>query len=126
VGPGAVQVAELRQQVQALQAVVGYAPDADDAGAAGTGAAPAPAADAAGERAGAGGNGAGGGGAGGNGAGGAHAPGQEARSGLGSGSARSLEALLLGKARRLEHELTMAKLRIAEACGAPRRAPRPV
>ncbi|KAK9917963.1 hypothetical protein WJX75_000085 [Coccomyxa subellipsoidea] len=33
------------------------------------------------------------------------------------GAADSLEAALLGKARRLEHELTMARLRIAELAG---------
>lgn len=35
------------------------------------------------------------------------------------GAADSLEAALLGKARRLEHELTMARLRIAELAGTP-------
>ncbi len=37
----------------------------------------------------------------------------------GAGAADSLEAALLGKARRLEHELTMARLRIAELAGTP-------
>ncbi|BDA49351.1 Protein CASP [Coccomyxa sp. Obi] len=37
--------------------------------------------------------------------------------GPGPGAADSLEAALLGKARRLEHDLTMARLRIAELAG---------
>lgn len=36
-----------------------------------------------------------------------------------TGAADSLEAALLGKTRRLEHELTMARLRIAELAGTP-------
>ena len=98
-----LQVAELRQQVQMLQAVVGYLPDAD--GEAGADAGPGPGSElgpgsepARAEPQGTG-----------NGAGGPQA-------GLGGG--KGLEALLLGKARRLEHDLTMARLRIAEACGA--------
>ncbi len=42
-------------------------------------------------------------------------PGGEAGPGRGSSS---LEALLVDKARRLEHELTMARLQVAEARGA--------
>ncbi len=95
-----------------LQAVVGIAPDADDASA-GEASAPGP-----GAGSGVDGNGRGdhaAGGIGGNGAEGGQQP------GLGSASSggRGLEALLLGKARRLEHELTMARLRISEACGEP-------
>lgn len=37
--------------------------------------------------------------------------------GSGPGAADSLEAALLGKARRLEHDLTMARLRMAELAG---------
>ena len=37
--------------------------------------------------------------------------------GPGPGAADSLEAALLGKARRLEHDLTMARLRMAELAG---------
>ena len=35
------------------------------------------------------------------------------------GRGASLEALLMDKARRLEHELTMARLQVAEAQGGP-------
>ena len=41
----------------------------------------------------------------------------EAEDGADAGAAASLEAALLAKARRLEHELTMARLRIAELSG---------
>ena len=37
--------------------------------------------------------------------------------GTGPGRGASLEALLVDKARRLEHELTMARLQVAEAQG---------
>lgn len=37
--------------------------------------------------------------------------------GDGASAAVTLEAALLGKARRLEHELTMARLRIVELAG---------
>ena len=37
----------------------------------------------------------------------------------GRGAASSLEAALLAKCRRLEHELTMARLRIGKLSGAP-------
>ena len=41
----------------------------------------------------------------------------EAEDGSDAGAAASLEAALLAKARRLEHELTMTRLRVAELSG---------
>ena len=80
-----------------LQAVVGYLPDAD--GEAGADAGP--------------------------GSGSESGPGSEPARADGAGGrqaglagSKGLEAALLGKARRLEHDLTMARLRISEACGA--------
>ena len=45
------------------------------------------------------------------------ANGEAGSGGRGSTSSSSLEALLVDKARRLEHELTMARLQLAEAQG---------
>lgn len=105
------QIEELRQQIRVLQAV-GYntlGEDDDDEGAG---------ADGSGGRSGGGsgdGSGAGRGGAGagpsGRGLGGAGAGGVGA---VGAGGAASLEALLLQKSRHLEHELTMARLKLAD------------
>ena len=106
------QVAELRQQVHMLQAVVGYLPDAD--GEAGGGAGPVPGSEPGSDSDPARADAQGGAGAGADGNGGEG--GRQA--GLGFAGGKGLEALLLGKARRLEHDLTMARLRIAEACGA--------
>lgn len=93
------QVEDLKRQIRMLQAV-GYnaAEDDDEAGG-------RPAEEAGSSAGGASASGAGSGTAGANGHGSASA---------GSGpSAASLERLLLGKNRRLEHELTVARLRCA-------------
>jgi homeobox protein cut-like len=49
--------------------------------------------------------------------------GDAAPGGRGAAASSSLEAALLAKCRRLEHELTMARLRIGELSGAAPRYP---
>jgi len=87
--PPCNQIEELKQQVRILQAVTGYG-TLDDTHAASSGAGEP------GTAAGGGGHGASSGGGG------------------SLGAAGSLEGMLLGKNRRLEHELTMARLAAAE------------